>query len=122
MTPFGTKFREFRKSKKKRQKAIAYALGVLPCHLSQVERGTKGPFQSAVRAKIKNALELTDIEANELEKLAAESNRTFRLPANATTIDFRIAALLSKCGSGSIGYRIEIARLALTNCEEFHVP
>lgn len=111
-TPFGTLLHELRQDRGLRQKTLAHAVGVAPSHLSQVERGSKGPFNHAVLGKIKVALALNGSECRRFDFAAAISRRSFTLPSTATAKEFAIAALLACPGEGAERY-MRIARLAL---------
>lgn len=112
-SPYGQKLDELLRQREAKQKPFAFAIGVLPNHVSQVISGTKGPFGPDVRRKIAEFLKLTAAEQEDLERLAQISSRTFRLRSGARSIEYEIASLLSEHSSAIPDRFLEVAKLAL---------
>ena len=74
MTPFGEKMRELRRAKGVNQKEMAAALGVSAAYLSALEHGHRGTPSWALLQKIIGYFNIIWDEAEEVERLAHQSD------------------------------------------------
>lgn len=74
MTPFGLKLRELRREKGVSQKEMAAALGVSAAYLSALEHGRRGIPTWAMVQKMIGYFNIIWDDAEELERLAEQSN------------------------------------------------
>lgn len=96
MTPFGEKLRELRDLRGVSQKRMAAALGVSAAYLSALEHGRRGVPNWAMVQKIIGYFNVIWDEAEELERLAANSDPrvvidTAGLSPRATALANRLA-------------------------------
>ena len=90
MTPFGLYLESLRRSRQLQQVQLADLLGVNACYVSAMENGKKGPPSQQVLSKLVASLKL---DANEQETLwdkVDQSQRTTRLPDNATLEEYAL--------------------------------
>jgi transcriptional regulator with XRE-family HTH domain len=74
VTPFGLKLRELRREKGVSQKEMAAALGVSAAYLSALEHGRRGIPTWAMVQKMIGYFNIIWDDAEELERLAEQSN------------------------------------------------
>ena len=74
MTPFAAKIRQIRKARGISQKEMAAAIGVTPAYLSALEHGHRSPPNWVMVQKIIGFLNIIWDEADELQRLAKQSN------------------------------------------------
>lgn len=95
MTPFGERLRALRKARGMRQKDMAKALGVSAAYLSALEHGKRGRPPFALVERAIGFLNIIWDEADELRRLAGDSNPknkidTSALSAKATAFTNRL--------------------------------
>jgi len=74
VTPFAAKIRQIRKARGISQKEMAAAIGVTPAYLSALEHGHRSPPNWVMVQKIIGFLNIIWDEADELQRLAKQSN------------------------------------------------
>lgn len=74
MTPFGVRIRDLREKKNVSQKEMAAALGVSPAYLSALEHGRRGTPSWPLLQKMLGYFNVIWDEAEELSRLARESD------------------------------------------------
>ena len=74
MTPFGSKIRQLRKTKRVTQKQMAADLGVSPAYFSALEHGYRGQPSSGLIQQISAYFEMSWEDCEELEQLAKLSH------------------------------------------------
>ncbi len=124
MTPFGEKLRALRKARGIHQKDMARALGVSPAYLSALEHGRRGspPF-----ALVESAIGFFNViwdDADELRRLAANSNPrnridTSALSARATALANRLEKSIRFLDDKALG---ELAGVLESNLERLRAP
>jgi transcriptional regulator with XRE-family HTH domain len=74
MTPFGERIRSMRRDRGIMQRDMAHALGVSPAYLSALEHGRRGTANWAMVQKIIGFFNVIWDEAEELQRLAQQSD------------------------------------------------
>jgi transcriptional regulator with XRE-family HTH domain len=74
VTPFGERIRAMRRQRGIMQRDMAKALGVSPAYLSALEHGRRGPVNWAMVQKIIGFFNVIWDEAEELQRLARQSD------------------------------------------------
>lgn len=97
MTPFGRKLRELRASRDLTLKQMAEGIGVSAAYLSALEHGKRSPPSWYLQQRIIGFFNIIWDEADELERLARNSNPrvvvdTAGLAPEATELANRLAA------------------------------
>lgn len=90
MTPFGLYLESLRRSRQLQQVQLAEHLGVNACYVSSMENGKKGPPSKQVLNKLIVSLELDTEEQEMLWDKVDQSQRTIRLPDNATLEEYAL--------------------------------
>lgn len=90
MTPFGLYLESLRRSRQLQQVQMADLLGVNSCYISSIESGKKGPPSNQIIEKLISKLELDKDEQEILWDKVDESQRTVRLPDNATIEEYAL--------------------------------
>ncbi|EGQ9436941.1 helix-turn-helix domain-containing protein [Vibrio mimicus] len=90
MTPFGLYLESLRRSRQLQQVQLADHLGVNACYVSAMENGKKGPPSQQVLSKLIASLKLDAEEQETLWDKVDESQRTIRLPDNATLEEYAL--------------------------------
>ncbi|RBM48471.1 XRE family transcriptional regulator [Vibrio tarriae] len=90
MTPFGLYLESLRRSRQLQQIQLADHLGVNACYVSAMESGKKGPPSKQVLSKLIESLELDADEQEMLWDKVDQSQRTIRLPDNATLEEYAL--------------------------------
>ena len=107
MTPFGAKLRELRAARGVTLKAMAEAIGVSGAYLSALEHGRRGAPTWYLVQRIITYFNVIWDEAEELERLAQESDPrivvdTAGLSPKATQLANRLARQIGALGDGEI--------------------
>jgi transcriptional regulator with XRE-family HTH domain len=107
MTPFGERLRQMRRAKGVSQKQMAASLGVSAAYLSALEHGKRGLPSWAMLQKIIGYFNVIWDEAEELHRLARNSDPrvvidTGGLPAGATALANLLARRISSLDAGEI--------------------
>jgi transcriptional regulator with XRE-family HTH domain len=107
MTPFGERLRQMRRAKGVSQKQMAASLGVSAAYLSALEHGKRGLPSWAMLQKIIGYFNVIWDEAEELHRLARNSDPrvvidTGGLPASATALANLLARRISSLDAGEI--------------------
>ena len=90
MTPFGLYLESLRRSRQLQQVQLADQLGVNACYVSSMENGKKGPPSKQVLNKLIVSLDLDAEEQEMLWDKVDQSQRTIRLPDNATLEEYAL--------------------------------
>lgn len=90
MTPFGLYLESLRRSRQLQQVQLADHLGVNACYVSSMENGKKGPPSKGVLNKLIASLDLNEEEQETLWDKVDQSQRTVRLPDNATLEEYAL--------------------------------
>ncbi len=107
MTPFGAKLRELRAARGVTLKAMAEAIGVSAAYLSALEHGRRGAPTWYLVQRIITFFNVIWDEAEELERLAMESDPrivvdTAGLTPKATQLANRLARQIGALGEAEI--------------------
>mgnify|MGYP000695852552 CR=1 FL=1 len=90
MTPFGLYLESLRRSRQLQQIQLANHLGVNACYVSAMENGKKGPPSKSVLFRLITSLDLDVGEQETLWDKVDQSQRTIRLPDNATLEEYAL--------------------------------
>lgn len=90
MTPFGLYLESLRRSRQLQQIQLANHLGVNACYVSSMENGKKGPPSKSVLFRLIASLDLDVGEQETLWDKVDQSQRTIRLPDNATLEEYAL--------------------------------
>ena len=107
MTPFGERLRQLRRAKGVSQKQMAASLGVSAAYLSALEHGKRGLPSWAMLQKIIGYFNVIWDDAEELQRLALNSDPrvvidTAGLSAKATALANLLARRISTLDDGEI--------------------
>jgi len=107
MTPFGERLRQMRRAKGVSQKQMAASLGVSAAYLSALEHGKRGLPSWAMLQKIIGYFNVIWDDAEELQRLALNSDPrvvvdTAGLPAGATALANLLARRISSLDADEI--------------------
>ena len=107
MTPFGERLRYLRRRRGVTQKEMAAALGVSAAYLSALEHGHRGTPSWAMTQKIIGYFNVIWDDAEELQRLAADSHPrivvdTAGLSPKATRLANMLAARIGELGDGEM--------------------
>ena len=83
MTPFAALLSDICRSRRIRQKELAYRLGVDPSYLSAVTAGRKGPPSDSFISKLNESLQLSDEEQLAMQESVKFSQTRYRMPKEA---------------------------------------
>lgn len=92
MTPFSVKLRALRESHGLLQKTLAIELGVGTTYLSALEQGRKSPPRNDIFfEKLKNCIDLSDQQVDDLRKLAEATDVLGTLVEGASSFQVEVA-------------------------------
>lgn len=94
MSPFAKLLKEFRLSRKLKQKELADLLGYEPSYLSALERSEKGPPRQEFVQKLTQRLGLDGKEQSELAEALRDSCRQVSLPAKSSFEEYEFISRL----------------------------
>lgn len=98
MNPFSVKLRSLRDSRGQRQNILARLLGVDPTYLSALEHGRKIPPQNLeFFEKLRQCLQLSNDELQELQNLAIATEMLGPLANGASPLQLEVALYFSAC-------------------------
>jgi|TARA_R110001583_G_scaffold195066_1_gene368908 transcriptional regulator with XRE-family HTH domain len=90
MTPFGLFLESIRRNRHLHQVQLADRLGVNSCYVSAIENGKKGPPSKPILEKLISELNLDAQEQELLWDYVDQSQRTIRLPEDATPEEYTL--------------------------------
>jgi transcriptional regulator with XRE-family HTH domain len=119
MTPFGEKLRLLRRERGISQRDMAAAIGVSPAYLSALEHGRRGVPNWATVQKIIGFFNVIWDDAEELQRLAEQSNPrvvidTVGLSPRATELSNLLAEKISSLAESEMERLIRLLRGART--------
>lgn len=115
VTPFGLFLQNVRGERNLAQKQLAGMVGIDQSYLSGLESGRKGAPPPGVVTRLKDALELNERDAVELQLAAEQSRRKFEIPIAAAPSEYilmhAIAGKLGHLRPGQVRAMLEILNL-----------
>jgi transcriptional regulator with XRE-family HTH domain len=110
MTPFGKYLEALRRDRRLQQTQLADLIGVNSCYVSAIENGKKGPPAHKVLNTLIDVLELTNEEQDLFWDYVDQSQRTTRLPVNASIEEYSMMRDLRRSLGSLTNEQIAIIR------------
>jgi transcriptional regulator with XRE-family HTH domain len=115
VTPFADFVHRYCQSRHLRQKELAYQTGVDASYLSALVSGRKGAPSEGLIKKMRENLELTDVERRDLEEAARLSQKWYEVPPQANPGEYvlinKIFDSVGNLKPAQIGAIIEVLKL-----------